>query len=302
MTGAIVDGAWLAGPDGPGGEANPAAGLAQDPALWTGLGVFETLRTVSGTILCLGAHLERLGESAAFFGWSWDRAAVERELHQLVERASATPVAPGAPGSARGDLKLNVLLTPTRRVVTAAPLDAARVNAPIRCATVDWQPPPWLPGFVKHTSRAGPILAARAATARLGEPVDEVLFRDERGCWTEANRSSLLAVREGAVWTAPLDGRILAGVTRARALEAARMLGIPVHEADVSSAAAWDELYACSTLKELAPIVQIDGRDGPGEGPVGSRIRLAMATQATDTRRPSRSGRRSRSSRRAGSP
>ena len=32
------------------------------------------------------------------------------------------------------------------------------------------------------------------------------------------------------------------------------------------------ELYASSTLRELGPVVEIDGRPGPGGGPVGDAL------------------------------
>ena len=194
--------------------------------------------------------------------WSWDRAAVTSELLALA----------GTPGV---DLKLNVLLTPGQRIVSRTPLDATRVGAPVRCATVPAQPAASLPGFVKHTSRAPWILAVRAAAERLAEPVDEVIFVDSDGTWLEANRSNVLAVRSGGVYTPPVDGRILEGVTRAFALEAAAALGVAVHEGPLAPAG-WDELYLCSTLKDLAPVERLDARLAPGAGPVGAAIQREM--------------------------
>ena len=236
-----------------------------DPAAWGELGVFETLRTRDGQPAFLVEHVERLEASLAWAGWSWER---ERALAELHARA-AEP----------GEWKLNVLVTRTHTLVSSVPLDAGRVNAPVRCATEPWEPTARLPGYVKHTSRAIWVRAAAEAAERLGEPVDEVIWVDRTGCWTEANRSNVLAVRDGVVWTAPLDGRILPGVTRQRALYAARALGVPVVEAPPPAAGRWDELYLCSTLKELAAVVRLDGGAGPGEGPVGRRLRAQMAGQ-----------------------
>lgn len=238
-----------------------------DPGLWSGMGVFESLRTVDGAVFRLDAHLDRLAQSVAWMGWTWDRASVTRELNDLASEG--------------GQLKLNVLITGLQRVVTAAPLDLTRVGAPVRCATVPLQAMPWLPGFVKHTSRAGWLLAVREASQRLHEPVDEVIWLDAIGCWTEANRSNLIAVREGAVYTPPLDGRILEGVTRAFVIDAARSAGIQVFESAVLADAGWSELYLCSTLKDLAPVVRLDGRAGPGGGPVGAELTRQMAKLRT---------------------
>jgi branched-subunit amino acid aminotransferase/4-amino-4-deoxychorismate lyase len=235
---------------------------ANDLALWTGMAVYETLRSYDQRPFRLDAHLDRLGRSAAWMGYAWDRADIARRLTELCGAAAAQ--------------KLNVLVTGEQSVVVAAPLDLARVGAPVRCATTPLLANPGLPAFIKHTSRAPGELAARDASQRLGEPIDEVIWQDDRGCWTEANRSNLIAIRDGAIWTPPSDGRILEGVTRAWILEAARAFGMATHEADVGADQVWDELYLCSTLKELAPVVRLDGRAAPGAGPIGQRVAEAM--------------------------
>ncbi len=238
----------------------------QDPALWTGMGVFETLRTWGPRVFRCEPHMDRLAGSARWMGWAWDREAVTREVHAL--------------GAIGGDRKVNVLLTETQRVVTSSPLDQSRVGAGIRCATVAFDAPPWLPGFVKHTSRASWLLAVRHVAAKLGEPLDEVLWQDAAGCWTEANRSNLVAVRDGVLITPPLDGRILEGCTRAWVIQAAAWAGMQVTEAPLPSGVPWAELYVTSTLKELAPVVRVDAREGWSWGPVGLRLRAAMTAFA----------------------
>lgn len=250
-------------------DGERATGLPlEDAAIWTGMGVFETVRTAQGHIVRLDEHMQRLDESARWMGWTWDRRATAEELTSL--------------GRPAGDWKLNVLLTERHRVVMAWPLDQTRVGAPVRCATVGWEPLPWLPGFVKHTSRMGWILAVRDAAVRLGEPLDEVIWRDASGSWLEANRSNIVGVLDGAIWTPPLDGRILAGITRSRVVDAARALGVPVREAPLPATTPWDELYLCSTLKELAPVSRLDGRALPGDGPVGLRLRERMLAELAD--------------------
>lgn len=234
--------------------------LRDDPALWSGLAVFETLRTYGRVPFRLGTHLARLRDSARFCGIPW-HPEVEPELHDL---AAAMP----------GESRLNVLLTAGgRRLVRAEPLDLGRAGAPVRVASRAWSPDPWLPGWVKHTSRAAWVQAARIAG------VDEVVWIAPEGVWTEANRSNLVVVRDGMLCTPPEDGRILAGVTRACMLEAARAAGVPVSEAPVPIGPC-DEMYLCSTLKELAPVVELDGAPGPGGGPVGARVLAAFRAHA----------------------
>ncbi|GDX78986.1 hypothetical protein LBMAG42_07970 [Deltaproteobacteria bacterium] len=225
-----------------------------DPAIGNGMAVFEALRTYERRPFRPLAHLERLRASAVWFGFACaDDAVFLNEIEQVV---------------ALEPDECSVLVTLTgggRRLVRSRALDLSRVGAPLRVATLAFEAPPWLPGWVKHTNRAGWVLAA----AKAG--VDEVLFVGSDGTWTEANRSNVFAVRDGVLLTPPENGRILRGVTRGALIEAAREAGVPVREAPLFPGPV-DELYLASTLKELAPVVELNGAAAPGRGPVGERI------------------------------
>ena len=110
-----------------------------DPALWTGLAVFETLRTYGRAPFRPEVHLERLAASASFCGIAFDDASRGRALDELQRVADGMP----------GESKLNVLLTAGgRRIVRAEALDLSRAGAPVRVASRRWAPDPWLPGWV----------------------------------------------------------------------------------------------------------------------------------------------------------
>ncbi len=242
-----------------------------DPALWTGMAVFETLRTRGGRPFRPEVHLARLQSGAAWLGIPF-HPEVGPELARVA--GALAPV----------EAKLNVLLTAGgHRIVKGEPLDLSRAGAPVRVATRPWAPDPWLPGHIKHVSRAGWVLAARQAG------VDEVLWsapsaqlthlpahrRKGERVWTEANRSNLIVARDGVLLTPPDDGRILQGVTRDSMLEAARRAGLPLREEEIPVGPC-DEMYLCSTLKELAPVVELDGAPGPGSGPLGAALMAAF--------------------------
>jgi branched-chain amino acid aminotransferase len=237
-------------------NGEPAPALADDAALTGGVAAFEALRSYGTEVFGLAAHLARLRASAAWMGLPWPGEGV------LVDEIAAV-----CGGGA--DRAVTVTLTDQNRVVRAAPLDPTRVGAPLRVATLRWEPPASLPGWVKHTSRAPWLVAARRAG------VDEVLLVAADGSWSETNRANLLAVREGRVYSPPNDGRALAGVTRAAMLHNARAVGLEVVEAPMFPGE-WDELYVCSTFKELAPIAAVNGAAAVGAGPVGEAIRVAF--------------------------
>ena len=229
-----------------------------DPGLLLGLTVFDTLRTYGSHVFRLDAHLDRLEASARQMGIGLpSRDLIRGEiLANVIE-----------------DARIRYTVTAGgNRVLDTAPLDAAQVSGPIRVAPVRWDPPDWLPGAVKHGSRASWILAAQRLQ------VDEVLLVDSGGNILEANRSNVFAVIDGMLCTPPLDGRCLEGVTRRALLDAAAASGLSIVERPVLLESSFDELYLSSTLKELAPVVQMGSGPGPGGGPMGKQLRAAFRT------------------------
>jgi branched-subunit amino acid aminotransferase/4-amino-4-deoxychorismate lyase len=234
---------------------------ADDLAVTGGHGVFETMRTYKGRVFRADLHLARLRDSAAWCGIAmpnFGTLAAEMEA---------------AKSDVEGEAYVNIVLTGSgRRVVRAQPLQGGRAGMPIRLASAERHLPPWLPGWVKHTSRLGWTLATQQAQ------VDEMLWIAPDGTWTEGSRSNIIVVRQGVASTPPDDGRILRGITRATLLEAAADADLPLVEAPVR-ARACDEMYVVSTLKELAPVASLDGKDMPGWGPVGRELARALATR-----------------------
>jgi branched-subunit amino acid aminotransferase/4-amino-4-deoxychorismate lyase len=84
--------------------------------------------------------------------------------------------------------------------------------------------------------------------------------------------SASAAVIDGVLWTAPHDGRILVSTTLCETVERAHQLGIPVRREGPPASGPWDGLYVCSTTRELAPVVELDGKALVGWDPVGTRL------------------------------
>jgi branched-chain amino acid aminotransferase len=234
----------------------------QDDSLFLGHGAFETLRTYAGHLFGLEAHLERLLGSCAALGIRCpDDDTVVEELY-----TAADAVGP--------DAMVRIIVTGAgSRIVRAAPIPAT--PSPFRAATRHFVPPAWLDGTVKHVSRA----FSRMAVASAG--VDEVLWVDGEGSLLEGTRSNIVGVRNGSLITPPADGRILAGVTREAMIDTAIDLGIEVLVDEMPVSAPYDELYVCSTLKELTGIAELDGRPAVGAGPVGAEVLRAFRAGAS---------------------
>lgn len=131
----------------------------------------------------------------------------------------------------------------------------------------------WLRCDLKTTSLLANCLLRQLAVA--AGCVETVLFRD--GFLTEGSASSIFVVQDG-VLLAPIKNHLmLPGITYDVVLELAAQHGLPHEVRDITEAEtrAADELWMCSSTKEVLPIVRLDGATvgaGGTPGPVFARM------------------------------
>jgi len=134
----------------------------------------------------------------------------------------------------------------------------------------------WARCDIKSVMLLPNVLAAQRA--REAGAVDAILVKD--GFALEGTKANLFSVAKGVLRTAPNGPRILPGVTRAAAIEAARRIGLPVEERafTVEEMYASQELFLASTTLWTYPLVSVEGRTiGSGKpGPVARMIREAL--------------------------
>lgn len=227
-----------------------------DPAITVGWSVFEALSAEGGVLSDLDGHLERLRRSAAAALIPWPDVDLVPELE------AAAAVAPVA--------RVRVTLTGGgHRIVRGEPFDPARRFGRVRVVTGPAGDEPWLGRTVKHGSRAPWIVAVRRSGVD-----DVILVRDGR--ILEATTAAVMAVIAGEIWAARED--VLPSVTLDRWLGVAARLGVPVRREGAPVAAAFEGLYLVSATRELAPVVEIDGRPRPGPEPVGRALCAAVGS------------------------
>ena len=163
---------------------------------------FRLLETLlwepEGGFFLLDGHLDRLMDSAAYFGFRCDAGAV---------RARLAAAAAGAP---RKPHRVRLLLDRTGAVaIECAPLASAPepVRVAVAAEPVDSREPLL---YHKTTRRA---VYERAAAARPDR--DDVLLVNERGELTESTVANLVVDLDGGRWTPPLACGLLPGVFRA---------------------------------------------------------------------------------------
>ena len=140
---------------------------------------------------------------------------------------------------------------------------------------------PWLLPGVKSTSYAV-NMAADAEAKRRG--ADDAVFVDTGGTVLEGPVTNVWWRRGSMLFTPSLDLGILAGVTRSALLEAAPGLGYRVEEGVFSLAtlAAAEEAFTSSTVREVMPVVELDGAPvGDGRpGPAAAALQEALRSGA----------------------
>ena len=81
-------------------------------------------------------------------------------------------------------------------------------------------------------------------------------------------------MRGGTLTTPPLDGRVLPGIARARAIEIAGALSIEVCERDMTLAdlLAADEVFLTGSVRGIEPVRSLDGVELEPRGDVTARL------------------------------
>ena len=228
---------------------------ADDLGLTRGWSVFETLRTYGRTPFRLPQHLDRLKRSAEL-------------LHVPMPNMDLLPE--DLPAAIATDVWIRITLTASgNRIVVSRRVDPARIGRPITVASVIMPPSPHLPAAAKHGCRTPWIMAARH------HGTEEIFILDDQRHILEANRSNVIAFVDGCLWTPPTQGQCLDGITRQAMLQAAADANLPVRIAPLPVDTPFDELYVCSSLKELAPVATLDGVK-IGGGPQGKRLHAAF--------------------------
>jgi len=105
---------------------------------------------------------------------------------------------------------------------------------------------------------------------------DEAILLDQQGYVGEATGENVFMVRGGTLYTPPVAGGILEGITRESILRIAKDKGIPVEERRFSRDYLYcaDEAFMCGTAAEITPVRDVDDRKigAGGMGPITQEI------------------------------
>jgi para-aminobenzoate synthetase / 4-amino-4-deoxychorismate lyase len=222
-------------------------------------GIFETLLVLAGRPVELDLHMTRLARS---LGELYD-ASPPADARELVLTAAAE--------TELGRLRLDVS-PQDGDGVQVADVDPALVFPAFGVAPElhAVEVPGWN-GAHKWADRR----LLEQAEAEAGGAVPLLL---DEGAVLETSRGSVFAASGGVLSTPPLDGRILPGVTRAVAIEAAREEGLEVREEELSLR--WlldaDEVFTTGAVRGVEPVRALRGMREWGEGELTRRVAATL--------------------------
>jgi branched-subunit amino acid aminotransferase/4-amino-4-deoxychorismate lyase len=221
---------------------------ATDRALTHGLGLYETLKLVSGVPVFFEEHVTRLEHGIAALGLKKpiDRDELSGQICRVSEASGVLDgacrllVTAGAPaGTPSLLIQTDQRAFPNRplRVVTYR---GVRVSAQYKAMTV-------MQSYLAQQ-------AARAADA------DDALLVDGEGRIFEGATSNVFLLRAGGLVTPPAEGDILPGVLRAKVEELANATGVPVVEAwvQVADLRPDDGMLLTSSVRGIVAVDRVD--------------------------------------------
>jgi branched-chain amino acid aminotransferase len=264
-----------------------------DRSFLYGDSLYEVVRTYEGKPFRLREHLERMEKSAVLCSMKFSQGIDEyhREILRSIDAYRAQPGRAAedvyvrivvSRGSGKIGFGLGNLETPTLYAIIVEPISMFP-NKPfsqgtkLQISSRIRNSPKALDPAMKSGNYLNSLLAYLTA-AEAG--FDDALMVDHQGFLTEGTTYNLFYVNRGIIATAPLDVGILDGITRRAVIDLCVEQGIPVREVRFPKEYLYeaDEVFVTSSLKEVLPVLDIDGKkiNKGKSGPVAARLAEAF--------------------------
>ena len=252
-----------------------------DSVVQGGDAVWEGLRLYKGRIAALGAHLDRLQNSARALAFASVPSSdeIREALFETLEANGMTDETHVRLTLTRGE-KITSGMNPKLNQAGCSLIVLAEWKKPVYAdsginvvtASIRRNSPECLDSKIHHNNLLNNILATiEANVAR----VDSAVMLDVHGYISETNDTNLFLVRDGGLLTPHADS-CLPGITRQMILDIAAAEEIPAKEKNLSMAELYsaDEVFTTGTMGELTPVLMADGRAiGDGKaGPLTKRL------------------------------
>ena len=227
-----------------------------------GWGVFSTLRVAEGVLFAFERHYDRMQHDAKLLRipFPFSPGELKRQLLSLVEANDAV------------NATLRVAVIRNKGNPFEDPSIARDVDLVAFTADLTPWPPGAKLGYMSNARfGASPFAGTKITSwaqnltwyeAAHEKGLDEFILLNEVGQVSECTSANIFTIRGDKVRTPPLStSGCLPGVTRAILLEEIEIPGISVAEAELTppDLEESDQVFICSTTRELLPVLEIDG-------------------------------------------
>ncbi len=238
-----------------------------DSAVQGGDAVWEGLRLYQGRIFKLIPHLDRLRDSAKAMAFA-EIPSHDAIIAEIRKTLAANEMTDG----------VHIRLTLSRGVKYTSGMDT-RLNdsGPTLIVLAEYKPPVYDKSGIRlitsgirrippdcvdqniHSCNLINSILAKIEANAAG--VDDALMLDYQGYVAETNATHIFIVHNGVVQTSD-TGSCPEGITRSAVLEICDQNDIPhvVKNLSLSEVYRADEMFCTGTMGELAPVVELDGR------------------------------------------
>lgn len=252
-----------------------------DHGLLYGDGVFEGIRVYSSRVFEMEAHIKRLYESAKAI-----RLEIPMKKDELIKAVEKTVEANGVIDGyirlvitrGKGSLGLNPFTCESSTIFIIAdniqlyPEELYEKGMKVISATTVRNHPLAIPPQVKSMNYLNNILAKIEA---LDVNVPEAIMYNHEGYVAEATGDNVFIVKDGVIYTPPVEAGALSGITRGIVIRLAGGAKLKVVEKNLTRFDLYvcDEFFLTGTAAEVIGVVEIDGRI-IGDGRPGAYTRL----------------------------
>jgi D-alanine transaminase len=249
-----------------------------------GDGIYEVIPSYDGKLVGFGPHIDRMNEGMGLIeiklGLSHDQwreiceSLIEKNgggnlgIYLHVSRGTDSKRFHAYPDDVEPTVFAFVFEIPAAPVADKAKAKAYKVSS-----TEDLR---WKRCNIKSTALLGNVMHFQQGYASGN---NEIILHNANGEMTEGSACNAYIVKDGVVITPPLDHQILPGITRLMLLDILRKDGsIKVEERIVTmdEVRNADEIWLTSSSKEIAPVVELDGKP-VGNGEIGDVWEKAQA-------------------------
>ncbi|MHC4149312.1 MAG: aminotransferase class IV [Planctomycetota bacterium] len=243
-----------------------------DSGLLYGAGLFETMRSRNGVVFSLKDHLDRLFFSAAALSiQTYDRKYITEAIYKVLRSNKLTDarlrltLTNGPMSAPEGQRKPTLLITATK--LQPYPKEyyekgALVVLSPFRQNTAE---PTCGHKTTSYFSRM--IALAHAHQKRAAE----ALWFTVDNRLAEGSISNVFLVKDGVLYTPPIETPALAGVARKTVCQIAVRDSVKLVESDlyISNVLEADEIFLTNVIMQILPIISVE-KHAVGDGKVGA--------------------------------